>query len=151
MLGKLVKTPRWQQAFGRDYQYTGRTNRALPVPNDLRALLTWTNNVVDERLNGILLNWYDGKLGHYIGRHRDSRTNMIEEAPIVTISLGEDRLFRLRPWKKKGQMADFPATTGTVFIMPYKTNLAWTHEVPRSAKQRGRRISVTFRAFGPEP
>ena len=31
MHGRLVKTPRWQQAYGADYRYTGNTNRALPV------------------------------------------------------------------------------------------------------------------------
>ena len=30
--GRLVATPRWQQAFGADYYYTGRTNRACPCP-----------------------------------------------------------------------------------------------------------------------
>ncbi len=30
---------------------------------------------------------------------------------------------------------------------PYATNKAWTHEVPHHASSRGRRISVTLRAF----
>ncbi len=32
MHGRAVATPRWQQAYGADYHYTGQTNRALPVP-----------------------------------------------------------------------------------------------------------------------
>ena len=32
MPGGPVETPRWQQAFGRDYRYTGLVNAALPVP-----------------------------------------------------------------------------------------------------------------------
>jgi hypothetical protein len=31
--------------------------------------------------------------------------------------------------------------------MPYDTNLAWKHQVPKAAKRLGRRISVTLRAF----
>ena len=27
-----------------------------------------------KRLNGLLLNWYEGEAGHYIGKHRDSDT-----------------------------------------------------------------------------
>ncbi len=46
---------------------------------------------------------------------------------------------------------DFPAPDGTVFVMPYDTNLAWKHQVPKSAKSRGRRISVTLRAFEDRP
>ena len=67
-------------------------------------------------------------------------------APIVTVSLGQDRVFRLRPWKGKG-FRDFDAENGTVFVMPYNTNQAWTHEVPKAKRFQGRRISVTFRAF----
>ena len=69
-----------------------------------------------------------------------------EGAPIVTLSLGEERVFRLRPWKGKG-FRDFPTTNRTALVLPYATNRAWTHEVPHAARFTGRRISVTFRAF----
>lgn len=149
MHGRVVPTPRWQQAYGMDYHYTGRTNRALPVPPLLEPLLTWARTAVDTRLNGVLVNWYDGTLGHYIGRHRDSRVNMVSGAPIVTISFGEERIFRLRPWprSREDRRVDLAACDGAVFVMPYATNLAWTHEVPASSKRKGRRISVTLRAF----
>jgi len=97
MHGRLVKTPRWQQAYGRDYHYTQRTNEALPLHESLVPFLEWGRRAVDQRLNGVLLNWYDGEKGHYIGKHRDSIVSMIVGAPIVTLSLGEDRVFRLRP------------------------------------------------------
>ncbi|MEZ0228302.1 MAG: alpha-ketoglutarate-dependent dioxygenase AlkB [Planctomycetota bacterium] len=144
--GRAVKTPRWQQAYGADYHYTGRVNRALPVPPGLEPLVAWTRATVDPRLNGVLLNWYDAAHEHYIGKHRDSTVNMVPGSPIVTISLGATRTFRLRPWRAKGT-EDFEAAHGTVFVMPFATNLAWTHEVPHFAKDRGRRISVTLRAF----
>lgn len=144
--GREVETPRWQQAYGEDYHYTGQTNKALPLPAALEPLLAWAREVIDARLNGLLLNWYDGGLDHYIGAHRDSTASMIEGAPIVTVSLGEERAFRLRPWKGKG-FRDFRAEDGSVFVLPYSTNEAWTHEVPHSARRRGRRISITLRAF----
>ena len=64
----------------------------------------------------------------------------------VTISIGGTGVFRLRPWRKSG-FRDFNAVNGMMFVMPYDTNLAYTHEVPHSAKSRGRRVSVTIRAF----
>src|SRR5690606_27068782 len=133
--GREVKTPRWQQAYGKDYEYTGRVNPALPfetltvpIPK-VEALVSWCRERIDDRLNGLLRNWYDGSLGHYIGKHRDSRTRMVSGAPIVTISFGESRVFRLRPWKGSTRAVDFPARNGSVFVMPFDTNLAWTHEV----------------------
>jgi alkylated DNA repair dioxygenase AlkB len=146
MRGRPVKTPRWQQAYGADYHYTGRTNMALPVPAILEPLHHWARQTIDDRLNGLLLNWYDGDLGHYIGPHHDSTKNMVTGAPIVTISLGEQRIFRLTHPKLKVKR-DLLADAGTVSIMPYDTNLAWKHSVPKLARHRGRRISITLRAF----
>ncbi len=82
--GCLVKTPRWQQAYGEDYHYTGQVNRALPVAPEMEAMFDWFKEALDARLNGLLFNWYDGAHDHYIGAHRDSTTGMLEGAPIVT-------------------------------------------------------------------
>ena len=149
MYGRGVKTPRWQQAFGMDYRYTGRINHALPTPPFLEPFLEWSRANIDSSLNGLLLNWYDGTLGHYIGRHRDSTSDMIPGSPIVTISLGEERTFRLRKWPNKPGVApvDIRVISGTVLVMPWETNQRFTHEVPRSVHQKGRRISITLRGF----
>jgi len=146
MHGRPVPTPRWQQAYGADYRYTGRTNEALPVPEVLEPFHTWARWSIDDRLNGLLLNWYDGSLGHYIGPHHDSVKDMVVGAPIVTISLGEERVFRLTHPKRK-VTSDVIARDGSVFVTPYETNLAWKHAVPRFARYRGRRLSITLRAF----
>lgn len=115
----------------------------------LAVLLEWAQKTIDDRLNGLLLNWYDGRLGHYIGAHRDSAKDLVPDAPIVTISLGERRTFRIRPRKKNIKTApiDIQVVNGTVISMPYETNQIFTHEVRPSARLKGRRISVTARAF----
>jgi alkylated DNA repair dioxygenase AlkB len=147
MPGGPVETPRWQQAYGADYHYTGRTNSALPVPAVLEPLRTWARQQIDPRLNGLLLNWYEGP-GHYIGPHHDSTRDMMHGAPIVTISFGETRVFRLtRGRGAVPQTRDFEAPDGAVFVLPYDTNRAWKHAVPKAARYRGRRISVTLRGF----
>jgi alkylated DNA repair dioxygenase AlkB len=146
--GRLVKTPRWQQAYGRDYQYTGQVNRALPVAPEMEAMFAWFKEALDARLNGLLFNWYDGARDHYIGAHRDSTVGMIEGAPIVTLSLGEERVFRMRPWKGSGY-EDVVVGDGDLLVIPYNTNQAFTHEVPKFKRYAGRRISVTARAFTP--
>lgn len=145
LYGRLVKTPRWQQAYGRDYQFSGQVNKALPVPPELKPFLCWSRETIEPKLNGLLLNWYDGALGHYIGAHHDSTINLVIGTPIVTISLGEERVFRLRhPGCKP---IDIPVRNGDIIILPWETNLAFTHEVLRSKQQQGRRISVTIRGF----
>ncbi|QDT01592.1 alpha-ketoglutarate-dependent dioxygenase AlkB [Adhaeretor mobilis] len=145
--GRTVKLPRWQQTFGEDYHYSGKTMPALPVPELLTPLVRWCQQNIHDQLNALLLNWYDGALGHYIGAHRDSTKHMFEGAPIVTVSLGEERTFRLRPWRGKGTF-DLPVPNHSVLVMPFETNRAWTHEVPRFNRHQGKRISVTLRALG---
>ena len=93
----MIPVPRWQQAYGRDYAYSGNVNRALPIPAILEPLLDWARTVCDARLNGLLLNWYDAERAHRIGAHRDSIVGLVEGSPIVTISLGATRIFRLWP------------------------------------------------------
>ncbi|MBI2477141.1 MAG: hypothetical protein HYV60_00320 [Planctomycetia bacterium] len=71
----------------------------------------------------------------------------------MTISVGEQRIFRLtREEKRNGKKLvvdsrDFVAEPGSVIILPWETNLAWKHSVPRFARYRGRRNSITLRAF----
>lgn len=144
--GKKVLTPRWQQAFGKNYRYSGSKNNALPIPNELAHYLKWCQNHIDDRLNGMLLNWYDGQSDHYIGAHRDDTRDLITGTPIVTISLGEERIFRMRPWKSKG-FKNITLRHGDIIIIPWETNLSWTHEVPSFKKYQGKRISITIRAF----
>lgn len=146
MHGKRVAIPRWQLAYGRDYHFSGTTSRALPIPPAVEPLLEWARANIDGRVDGVLVNWYDGTLGHYIGAHRDSTRGIIVSSPYVTLSFGEERTMRFRPWKGRGFL-DIPAVHGSVIVIPYTTNESWTHEVPRTKRARGRRISLTLRAF----
>jgi alkylated DNA repair dioxygenase AlkB len=147
--GATIPVPRWQQAYGRNYRYSGNVNRALPVSPMLELYLAWVRSAFDARLNGLLLNWYDAELAHRIGPHRDSIAGLVEGTPIVTISLGAARIFRLSPAKGKG-FVDFEAAHGTVLVVPWETNRHLKHAVPHRATDTGRRISVTARAFAPE-
>jgi alkylated DNA repair dioxygenase AlkB len=146
MFGRLVDVPRWSEAYGHDYRYSGTLHRAAPVPHALAHLLAWSKIEVDERFNGVLVNWYDGSLGHKIGPHRDAEKELVAGAPIITISFGETRTFRLRRWKGR-DIHDVEVADNSVLVLPYATNIVFTHEVPASKQRTGRRISVTLRAF----
>ncbi len=141
--GRRVALPRWQQAYGADYHFSGQTSRAQPVPERFQPLLDWSRSAIHPALNGLLLNWYDGP-DHHIGPHRDSERNMAPGAPIVTVSFGETRIFRLSQGRRK---YDLSAAHGDVFVLPRATNAAWKHAVPKSTRHVGRRISVTVRGF----
>lgn len=58
--GRPVETPLWQQAYGVDYHDTVRTNAALPIPIDMDQPWGWARRAINDRLHGLLVNWYDG-------------------------------------------------------------------------------------------
>jgi len=145
--GKEFSTPRWQQSYGKNYNYSGSKNNALPIPNAFRIFLDWSQKNIDNRLNGLLLNWYDGKKDHYIGAHRDDTRDLFPDSPIVTISLGQERIFRMRKYRERELKKDITIRHGEVLIVPWNTNLKWTHEVPKLKKYDGKRISITLRAY----
>lgn len=160
--GSWVESPRWQQAYDRDYKFAGQKAKAMPVRAALMPFLEWGKASIDGRLNGLLLNWYaarggdigggrKSKDGDYIGPHHDKSNELVDGSPIVTISLGAARTFRVRA-SKAAEPFDFTVTNGTVIVMPFATNLAFTHEVlkPRRGED-GRRISITMRAFADTP
>ena len=73
---------------------------------------------------------------------------MAAGAPVVTLSFGEERTFRLsRGTGEAKEVRDFPAPHGTVFVLPQETNVVWKHAVPKSVRYTGRRVSVTIRGF----
>ena len=145
MYGKPVPIPRFQRAYGRDYRFSNQTSPAEPIPALLEPFLAWARTV-DPRMNGLLLNWYDAAHGHRIGPHRDSQSGLVEGAPILTMSFGATRCFRLKRYRGT-ERVDVEVGHGSAVVIPWETNEAWTHEVPHRASDKGRRISVTVRAF----
>lgn len=142
---RMVAIPRRQRAYGRDYAFSGNVAQAHPTPELLAKFLAWSRGV-DLQLNGLLVNWYDAEFKERIGRHRDETRGLVEGTPIVTISLGAPRTFRLREFRGEAQR-DLTVENGTVVVVPWITNKRWTHEVPHFARDAGRRISITLRAF----
>lgn len=139
-----VLVPRWHQAYGRDYEFAGTVSKAGPVPPLLQAMLAWTQDTLDARINGILVNWYDAAFEQRIAQHKDSPIGRVAGCPIVTISLGAARTFQMFVG---GKPVGFRVADGDVLVIPDETNRRHAHSVPHLAGDVGRRISVTLRGF----
>lgn len=141
-----TSVPRWVQAYGKDYAYSGQVATALPTPDWLVPFFDCAKKI-SPAVNGALVNWYDGGLKHRIGAHRDNESDLQEGSDIITISLGEERVFRFRKFKAKEPPIDLIVKDKSVLVIPWDTNMAYTHEVPHFARYTGKRVSVTFRTF----
>ncbi|AYV81145.1 MAG: hypothetical protein Harvfovirus18_13 [Harvfovirus sp.] len=146
ILGKIVNTPRWQQSYGKAYNFSRMIHDALPIPEGyVEKLLKWVRNHSKKDYSQVLINWYlDGQ--HNIGWHSDDETDLVKNSDIYSFSFGESRDFIVKS-KAKDFKKTFIATNNSLLIMCGEMQKYYTHSVPKRAKCNGRRINITFRLF----
>jgi len=112
----MIKTPRWQQAYGKSYSYSGTINQALKMPIMIEKMRSYFSGVYGCDFNMALINWYnDGS--HYIGFHSDDTRQIKKGTPIVTISLLESRRFAIRKKKQSGNQLVLKVKHNDVLVM----------------------------------
>ena len=145
MFDKYVPVPRYQLFYLRDYCFSGVVHKAEPLHDGFKPFLEFVNSLGMGAFNGILVNFYEnGK--HCVGAHRDNERDLIPNSPVVTVSLGQTRTFRLRSYDTKRVVLDLPLEDGTYCAMTGLTNQRYTHEIVKGTEP-DRRISITFRQF----
>lgn len=153
--GKEIACPRWNKSYLKDYSSSGHPHKYYLL------LMGWANKNIrpacktENEFNQILVNWYENGT-NYIGAHSDDETQLHKHSPIVTISLGATRTFRIRP-KRRGILPkedewlrkDFEIRNGSILVMGGNAQSQFTHEIVKIDKGMnvGKRISVTFRQF----
>ena len=149
MFDRIVSTPRWTQSYGRRYWYSGMMHEAEPVPELLKPMLAWANALpcsIEHGFDQVLVNWYEDG-AHYIGPHSDNEAQLRTSSPIVSVSLGAERVFRVRDKADKKIVLDVAVKDRTYVVMGGMMQQRFTHEVTKTRKECGRRINVTFRMF----
>jgi alkylated DNA repair dioxygenase AlkB len=143
--------PRLEAWYGPwDYPYAnGVVLRAVPMPGYLQAVTDKIAAAGFGSYNAVLINRYrDGK--DYISAHSDDDYGD-DEPTIPSLTLGTARPFRLAKWLVKDKKLDKSTTVeylaghGDLLVMRGITNVEWGHWVPKTAKQVGERINLTFR------
>ena len=146
IFNKEIETPRWFKSYGIGYNFSNSVNKGYEIPLILQKYIDYVNNIEQEyNYNGILVNWYkDGS--HYIGKHSDDERQLEKKAPIYCISFGTDRRFIIRNKKDKSKL-EFKLENNKVLVMGGECQKYYTHEIPKTQKKIGSRISITIRAF----
>lgn len=148
MYGKEIKTPRLTAWYGdpeTTYSFSGTTF----VPNTWTPALWEIKQQVEslsgQTFNSVLLNLYrDGQ--DSVGWHSDDEPELGEDPIIASVSLGATRKFKLRH-KTTKQTKDWELQNGTLLVMGSGTQPNWEHSVPKTAKEKGWRINLTFRTI----
>ena len=150
VFGQWHPTPRLVAFVGDEgvsYRYSAQRHQALPWPDVLCAVRRQLRLDFDLDFNSALLNYYrDGD--DSMGWHSDDEPELGAAPAIASLSLGDSRDFRFRPFPGRHQ-AGSPTHTvtlenGSLLLMLPPTQEFWQHSLPRRAR-RGPRINITFR------
>lgn len=151
MYGKNIKSPRLVKNYLLKYKYSGTTiNPESETPQVLLNLLNCANMMEidgkDYNFNQILVNWYeDGD--KYISLHSDNEPELVKNSPILSLSFGATRRFRLKKNSDGEQDTVVELKNNTFVIMGGTCQTTHKHEVLKEPKCKEKRINITFRNF----
>ena len=163
VFGRWYDLPRKQAAYGNEavtYTYSGMKIPALPWKKApiLQQILNKIKSVTNVEYNFVLVNRYqDGR--DKIGEHKDDEKDLDANAPIASLSFGQERDFVLkhqdlvRKLTKDKLISDVKIMhkivlkDGMLLLMNAPTNKFWYHSLPpRSINTCPNvRINLTFR------
>lgn len=152
LFGKTMLQPRLLAWYGDPqavYRYSGQRHDPLPWTAELMALCARVEELTGARFNSVLANLYRDHRDS-MGLHADDEPELGERPVIASLSLGEERVFRLRHRQRKDlKPVRVPLTDGSLLVMAGDTQRHWKHEVPKQTRPCGPRINLTFRWVGP--
>lgn len=153
MYGKLIDMPRFTQSYGSSYTFSKVKHEAVPIPTLLEPFIEWSNKTIGTMFNctfnTLFVNWYQSGF-NYINPHSDDEKEHNPNTPIISISLGATRKFRIRNMQKE-IITDIDMKDQTFIIMCGNMQKEFTHEVPKITGKLGQntrsRINITIRSF----
>jgi alkylated DNA repair dioxygenase AlkB len=152
LFGKQMLQPRLLAWYGDPqaiYRYSGRRHDPLPWTAELSELRRRIEALTGARFNSVLANLYRDHRDS-MGLHADDEPELGERPVIASLSLGEERVFRLKHRQRKDlRPVRLALTDGSLLVMAGATQRHWKHEVPKQSRPCGPRINLTFRWVGP--
>ncbi|MDD5410297.1 MAG: alpha-ketoglutarate-dependent dioxygenase AlkB [Methylobacter sp.] len=146
IFGKWIKVPRLMCWYGDTeacYCYSGVNHQPRPWTAALQAIRKKIEQQCQCSFNSVLANLYrDGK--DSMGCHADDEKELGPNPVIASLSLGDERLFKLHH-KKRKETLDINLGHGDLLVMAGTLQHHWMHAVPKTKKLKTPRINLTFR------
>lgn len=147
VFGKTYMQPRLTSLHGTTKQSYGYSNLQMypePMTPEMFDLMTRINQLNNTSFNIVLLNMYrDGNDSN--GWHADNEKELGQNPVIASISLGASRIFKLKHRHDKNLTHQMLLENGSLLMMSGQTQHHWLHHIPKTKKQIGPRINLTFR------
>ena len=146
IFGKWVKVPRLMCWYGDPdayYQYSGVNHQPRPWTTELQSVRAKVEQQCRCAFNSVLANLYrDGR--DSMGCHADDEKELGLNPVIASLSLGDERLFKLHH-KKRKETLDIILGHGDLLVMAGSLQHHWLHSVPKTKKIKTPRINLTLR------
>lgn len=148
LFGKPVALPRltaWYGDAGAEYEYSGILNAPLawiPPLLEVKHAIEAPSGI---SFNSVLLNRYRSGQDS-VAWHSDDEKEFGENPVIASVSFGDTRTFQFRHKTRKALKASIELTHGSLLIMRGATQHHWLHQIPKTKRDVGERINLTFRA-----
>jgi alkylated DNA repair dioxygenase AlkB len=144
--GRWVKVPRLMCWYGDNdawYRYSGVNHQPMPWTPTLQTIREKVERQCQCTFNSVLANLYrDGQ--DSMGCHADDEKELGPNPVIASLSLGDERLFKLHHKKTKDKL-DIILGHGDLLVMAGTLQHHWMHAVPKTKKLKTPRINLTFR------
>lgn len=146
VFGRRRLQPRLSAWFGDPgaaYRYSGLALEPTPWTPDLTRLRDRVQSKLGTTFNSVLVNAYrDGR--DSMGWHSDDEAELGSEPVIASLSFGQARRFRIMRRDRKAAWA-LELESGSLLVMEGDAQAAYRHALPRTARDVGLRINLTFR------
>lgn len=133
----------WFADPGLVYRYSGVTHQGIGWTPELRDIKHQIEQFSGAGFNSLLINLYRGGQDS-IGYHADDEPELGANPVVASLSLGATRDFVLKH-KKTGEKQTFGLTNGCLLVMGGTCQNVYLHAVPKTKRQVGARINLTFR------
>ena len=146
IFGKRVKVPRLMCWYGDQdaiYQYSGVKHQPKPWPAVLQSVRETVEQQCQWSFNSVLANLYRNGQDS-MGCHADDEKELGHNPLIASLSLGDERLFKLHH-KKTKETVNITLGHGDLLIMAGTLQHHWMHSIPKTKKVKTPRINLTFR------
>jgi alkylated DNA repair dioxygenase AlkB len=148
LYGKSVRIPRLNAWYGDadcPYRYSGHSFSPKPWLPELLALKERVVAQTGIQFNSVLVNYYrNGYDG--VAWHSDDEPELGRNPVVASISLGVEREFQLRHrYQKDLAVTKLQLAHGSLLVMGGELQHYWHHQLPKSRRQLGERINLTYR------
>ena len=147
VFGKEYDQPRLTALYANNknpYTYSNITMHPTPFSPVLLEIKSKIEKTLNQTFTTCLLNLYrNGQDSN--GWHADNEKELGINPVIASVSLGAERLFHMKHRTDKNQKLKLNLAHGSLLVMSGSTQHHWLHQIPKTKKNVGERINLTFR------